>query len=521
MVYKGSNRKTYRFSAEFRISDHRIGRIICDTLKALVVLVWIYHLTACGEDSRLKAREKLKYSSISPRIIQMNIPAEEEVGYGRGGIIVHDLDDDGLMDFIVSKPSILGAYNNHGRELWLHRENLQVTQKAESYGLPGWSAPGIQAADVDGDQSAEILFLTTDNQLIILDGKLGKMEATINLTSPPDTEKWEHLVIANFRGLGDRDVLLQTTNAVGYRKGRYLSAYSISDLMHSKRPQPLWSRNDFVAAAHNGARVADLNADGRDEVLGGSIISHDGRELFSLSLQGHVDAHMVNDIDPSMPGLEVVALEETDIELPFNDAKRGYYTLNRIYEKFFGRGNRIFLFGREGQLWHSHYKHREPQNAAVGQFDLERPGLEIWCRSTFETNLKPFVLSSRGDIIAKYELYDVAPEGWTIKGIELINTIDWTGGEKQLCVGKERHESGDVAIFDPLNGRFLQWFREKADRLYVADVFGDWREEVIVLNQNELHIYQNPDVNPRPDNPPLLLQQHYQRSKMTYNYYSP
>jgi len=116
---------------------------------------------------------------------------------------------------------------------------------------------------------------------------------------------------------------------------------------------------------------------------------------------------------------------------------------------------------------------------------------------------------------------DVAPEDWTDRGVEVIYTIDWTGRTRQLAAAKERHKSGDVVIFDPLSGKFLYRFKEKADRLYVADVFGDWREELIVLNGNELHIYQNPENNPRPNRPRLWENQHYRRSKMTYNYYNP
>jgi hypothetical protein len=54
----------------------------------------------------------------------------------------------------------------------------------------------------------------------------------------------------------------------------------------------------------------------------------------------------------------------------------------------------------------------------------------------------------------------------------------------------------------------------------VADVSGDWREEIIVLNGDELHIYENPAPNPDPDRPSLWEQDHYHRSRLTWNYYS-
>jgi hypothetical protein len=115
----------------------------------------------------------------------------------------------------------------------------------------------------------------------------------------------------------------------------------------------------------------------------------------------------------------------------------------------------------------------------------------------------------------------VAPAGWTASGVEVIHTIDWTGERQQLACAKERHRSGDVCIFEPLTGNFVARFREKADRLYVADVTGDWREEIIVMNGSELHIYQNRDANPRPDVKRLWTDRNYRRLKHCHNYYSP
>ena len=92
---------------------------------------------------------------------------------------------------------------------------------------------------------------------------------------------------------------------------------------------------------------------------------------------------------------------------------------------------------------------------------------------------------------------------------------------RQMACAKERHRSGDVCLFEPITGRFVQRFSEKADRLYVADVTGDWREEVIVLNGNELHVYENRTANPRPDAMRLWEDRNYRRLKQCHNYYSP
>jgi len=77
---------------------------------------------------------------------------------------------------------------------------------------------------------------------------------------------------------------------------------------------------------------------------------------------------------------------------------------------------------------------------------------------------------------------------------------------------------GHLAVYDN-NGKKL-WIK-KTDILYVADVTGDWREEIIVLNGSELHIYANSEVNPRPKQKRLWTNRNYRRLKQCYNYYSP
>lgn len=131
------------------------------------------------------------------------------------------------------------------------------------------------------------------------------------------------------------------------------------------------------------------------------------------------------------------------------------------------------------------------------------------------------VFDAPGNPAARYHLDDTAPTGWSPRGIEVVHTIDWTDGRTQLACAKERHESGDVALFEPLTGRFVLHIPEQADRLYVADVTGDWREEVIVLAGSGLHVYANPADNPRPDEPRLWDNRNYRRLKQCHNYYSP
>jgi hypothetical protein len=357
------------------------------------------------------------------------------------------------------------------------------------------AALALAAGDVDGDGRCEVVFLTKDSVLHVVEGATGREKATARPPVPDGAARWEMAMIADFRGRGrDGDILLQATNAKGYRTGRHLAAYAVEALL--KDGKPLWRTDEFVSCAHNGARLADLDGDGKDEVLGATIYSPDGKLLARAApFRGHMDSVFVADVCREKPGLEVILLEEGS--------------------------NQVQVIGAAGAIWRQHFKQQEPQNAAVGRFRAGSDEVFIWCRSRYNEHQKPFVFDSAGKMVFDYAMDDVAPPGWTASGVEVIHTIDWTGARQQLACAKERHRSGDVCLFEPLTGKFVARFTEKGDRLYVADVAGDWREEIIVLNGRELRIYHNPAPNGRPDEKRLWSNRNYRRLKQCHNYYSP
>jgi len=430
----------------------------------------------------------------NPFVIKLDIPAPQEQD-SAGGIIDGDVNNDGKMDYLVTVRGHLAVYNNSGEKLWIKKADIGVGGSSENEGLPGHHGPGVAAGDVDGDGKCEVVFITKDSVVHIVDGATGQEKNSARPPFPKEAERWEVAMIADFRGTGsDRDILLQATNKDGYRMGKFLAAYAVEHLLAGEKP--LWSTDKFISCAHNSARLADINGDGRDEVIGATIFSADGKLLAqAIPERWHMDSVFVADVRADIPGLEVVLLEEGS--------------------------NHVQLIGAKGPIWRSHFEKQEPQNAAVGRFKEDSNEIFIWCRSRYDEHQKPFVFDAAGRKVFNYNMDDVAPAGWTTKGVEVIHTIDWTGNRQQLACAKERHKSGDVCIFEPLTGKFVANFKEKADRLYVADVTGDWREEIIVLNGSELHIYANSNPNPRPNEKRLWADRNYRRLKQCYNYYSP
>ena len=433
--------------------------------------------------------------STNPTNIKLDIPPPKD---SAGGMIVADVNGDDLMDYLVTVPGHLAVYGNDGKRLWISKCDIAMGGQSESQGLPGHHGPGVAAGDVDGDGTCEVVFLTRDSVVHVVNAATGKAKASAKPPVPKGAARWELAMLADFRGTGgDRDILLQATNAKGYRTGKYLAAYTIDALLGGSKP--MWTTDAFVSCAHNGARLTDLNGDGRDEVLGATILGPDGKLLARVAKhRGHIDSIFVNDVSPGLHGLEIVLLEE-------------------------GRddSNCVQLIGGNGPVWRRHFKRQEPQNAAIGRFKAGSDEIFIWCRSRYSKHQKPFVFDSQGNKVFDYAMDDVAPEGWTASGVEVIHTIDWTGQRQQLACAKERHRSGDVCVFEPMTGKFVERFTEKADRLYVADVTGDWREEIIVLSGYELHVYRNTAPNPRPNEKRLWTSRNYRRLKQCHNYYSP
>ena len=244
----------------------------------------------------------------------------------------------------------------------------------------------------------------------------------------------------------------------------------------------------YAQGAHSLA-VGDVDGDGCDEITYGSAaINNDGTLLYSTGL-GHGDAQHLGDLDPDRPGLEYFMVHE---EYPYGsdlrDAKTGEI-LFRTYDKDdTGRG-------------------------LAADIDANHRGYELWSSD------KPVVRDIKGNPI--YE----SKNGWEKMGKRPKMEADWNSNEKAsfksvsrmpamnfriywdgdlqdelLANGRAPHFppylqkwNGKEAVALPLsNGKQLfemghsvscNW--SKATPNLQADLFGDWREEVIYWDESD------------------------------------
>ena len=213
--------------------------------------------------------------------------------------------------------------------------------------------------------------------------------------------------------------------------------------------------NPFSGQGNHNLSVADVDDDGFDEIIYGSmVVDHDGTGLFSTGFR-HGDALHVSDLDPDVPGLEVFGIHENEAE---------------GLDGAIGPGAALFS-ARDGKVL---FRMNEGQDAGRGVaediWDGNR-GAEIWFSG------------SGGLLNTKGERIGDAPRS--------TNFLIWWDGEltRQLLDGNRIERYGKGVIFTAEDCQSNNG--SKSTPALTADIWGDWREELILRTRDnkELRIF--------------------------------
>lgn len=262
----------------------------------------------------------------------------------------------------------------------------------------------------------------------------------------------------------------------GYYTRTVLVTYDLVDGKLVKR----WTFDSDIAGAeykgqgNHNLSVADVDQDGKDEFVFGSMtIDDDGSVLYNTKL-GHGDAMHTSDLDPSRPGLEVFA----------------------VHESMSQSGNRgaTFRDAATGEVLWSIPAIRDTGRGAAGDIDPRYAGAEGWAVGGDASWNSPRgqLMSAKGELIAE--------------SIPAANFLAWWDGDLlREIVDHDFDAAAGVGV--PTISKW-NWETESSDRLLTvtgartnnhtkgnpslqADLLGDWREELAFPSSDstELRIY--------------------------------
>ncbi|HKX31361.1 MAG TPA: rhamnogalacturonan lyase [Blastocatellia bacterium] len=387
--------------------------------------------------------------------------------------MVYDLDGDGRAE--VACKTADGTIDGNGKVIgdasadWRNPEGTAITSRDRN--------------GAERRQNVTGYVLKGPEYLTIFDGLTGAALATTDYIPPrhPTTRDPSSEDLKEIWGDGYGNRVDRFLAAIAYLDGQHPSLvmargyYTRTVLAawnwRGGRLQHLWTFDSddgapgnraFAGQGNHNLSVADVDRDGKDEIVyGACVIDDHGRGLYSTGL-GHGDALHVSDLDPTRPGLEVFDIQERfdDAGAHMRDARTGQILWKKPSIKA----------GADGE---------GPGRGLALDLDPRYPGDECWVRGAGITGLFSVKGEKISDNSPRSCNFGVWWDGDLLRELldrNLISKWNWTDGSETMLL-----TAADCASN---NGT-------KATPALSADLLGDWREEVIwrTTDNRELRLY--------------------------------
>lgn len=451
----------------------------------------------------------------------LSVPLQQPAGgtsgdsaytYAANDASVGDLDGDGQYEIVLkweptnakdnsqsgyTGPVIIDAYKLNGTRLW--RINLGRNIRA------GAHYTQFMVFDFDGDGKAEVMMKTADGvrdgqgvaignasadyrnssgyvlsgpeYLTVFNGQSGAAMATINYNPPrhPTTQSPTSAQLNTIWGDGYGNRVDRFLGGVAYLDGSRPSAvfargyYTRAtiwavDWRNGQLRQRWFFDSNTAGSQYRGQgnhnlSVADVDNDGRDEILYGAMALDDNGAALWTSGLGHGDAMHVSDLIPSRPGLEKFGAHEDVVA-------NG------------GIGSAMLDARTGARIWTTSASADTGRGLAI-DIDPRYAGAEAWASNN--ANL----YSATGSVIGTKPPsanFGIWWDGDLLRELHDRGTIDkwnWTSATTTRLLTP----SGTTSV----NGT-------KANPSLTADILGDWREELILPTSDNtaLRIYATP-----------------------------
>ncbi|WP_152547382.1 rhamnogalacturonan lyase family protein, partial [Flavobacterium seoulense] len=429
--------------------------------------------------------------------LEIPIPAAPGPGYFAGDMSVGDLDGDGKYELVFEwEPTghpdnaYLEAIDLTGKSLWRiscgpnttyngiafmvydldgdgKSEVACVTAPGTKDGLGNYLSKGPAATDDDSMIIPRISghLMEDPAYMTVFNGLTGAEKATVNYPipiGPRETHEatWEDNYGKRAQSIKsavlydkDKGPLLVFCRGIYSKIAMGAYTWNGNDLKQEwifdsdSLPEPL--KTLYRGEGNHGVTVGDVDGDGSDELMyGACAIDNDGNGLYATG-RGHGDAHALGDLDPDRPGMEYFQPHENaTYGVSFRDAATGEI----IWE--------ILSPADVGRAW-------------AADITADNPGVEISVVGDYIDNGKEdqsSVFDSKGN-----------PLNYSYNSYYQPVYFD---GDIQ------RELRNNTGIDDVNNGgRILTaWYygastihSTKQDANLVADILGDWREEIVFV----------------------------------------
>lgn len=250
-----------------------------------------------------------------------------------------------------------------------------------------------------------------------------------------------------------------------------MRAYDVDKSTHQLTLRWSWSSGssgDWYGQGYHNFAIADVDMDGRDEIVYGSMVIDDNGKGLSTTGLGHGDAQHCTDLDPYRWGLEQFAcLEESPYGMNYRNATTGEKYVYQTADGDDGRclaGN--FSNDYPGAMGRSV---ATLMISCVSDEDLSSALSSSFANTADDYYKCNYRLYWKGDLTEQY-LYSKSSEGWGM-------LEDLSDG--RLTVDATYYVSTATSLINST----------KNQPCATGDVLGDWREEIIMRTSDNTAFY--------------------------------
>lgn len=235
-----------------------------------------------------------------------------------------------------------------------------------------------------------------------------------------------------------------------YTRHKFI-AYDVDPKTHDLKVRWKWTNNQpgspWYGQGYHNYIVADVDWDGRDEIVWGSMVIDDNGKGLSTTGLGHGDAQHIGDFNPYIHGQEMFACNEDNPSNNYRDA-----TTSKIYYRKTDTND-------DGRCLAGNFYNDFP--GAVGHSAHDTP---------ISTVTNEHVSTNTNGLSMNFRIY-------------------WDGDLLEECFNNTEVTKPGVGTIATFLGAYSN-NGTKATPCYQGDIFGDWREEVIERTaDNNIRIY--------------------------------